>query len=1203
MELSSIANLIDDHAPFRRLKELLAKPGATVVQLEGVAVAAKGMMLAKIRQETGRPIVLISYNGEQAERIAGDAVSFGISEADVAVLPQSAQTLLYTEGTPDYALIGRRINALRKIAAGEAQFIAGSAAAFLQRTIPMEILEARRRTVTVGETVEPEALEKELSAFGYERVETVEQPGQWTRRGGIVDVYSAPEDKPWRIDFFGDEVESIRSFDPATQRSNETLTTVEIIPAREMPLDDPDRVKKAIAKIRRDLAKAMDKLRTDDHEGLGEEHAINLEIRIEGDAINLAQHTYFDQVEVYFPLLYPENLCALDCLPSNVILVVDEPHQLKARWDATEEQMQEIATSRRARGEWLHDTVPIHCPYESLIKYAHGDHKVLLFSLLARPLTNLHVIEDIPFSIPTMESFHGTLQAMYDSLDSWQANGLRTVFITRQAERIRDMLNSHRIPAAPIARLKPGSKEAGVYVLDGTLVGGIRIPEARLMIVTDVDVFGAPSQPKHKRQKFNEGLRIASYLELREGDYIVHIHHGIGRYLGITKLKGTDGAERDYLLLEYHGGDRVYVQTDQVDRVQRYIGADSGNPQLHRLNTGEWQRATKAAKKQVQEMAAELIKLYAARHAARREAYPEDTPWQQEMEESFPYEETRDQLRAINDVKADLESERPMDRLVCGDVGYGKTEVAMRAAFKVAGSGRQVVVLCPTTILAQQHYNTFRTRLAPYPVKVAMLSRFVSKAEATATLAGLANGTVDIVIGTHKLLGKTIKFGNLGLLIVDEEQRFGVAHKERVKQLRKSVDVMTLTATPIPRTLHMALSGIRDLSLINDPPEGRVPIKTYIREYDDELVREVALRELDRGGQIYYVSNRIESIYHIAARLQKLCPNAKVGVGHGQMDEDELEEVMVGFYNGDYDILVCTTIVESGLDVSNVNTIVVEDADKLGLAQLYQLRGRVGRSERQGFAYLFYRKDKMLTEVAEKRLSALRDFSELGSGYKIALRDLEIRGAGNLLGKEQSGTVAAIGFDLYTQLLSQAINELKGEPVEMEFQLPPVSLPLDAHIPTKYIPSEAERILIYKKLTAIRKPDHVADVQAELEDRYGDPPRAVWNLLALLRLRLRCKEVGIGAINTEKTRIVFRFSGTHLPQDRIRLLARNFLQYDFQPDRVTIIIGDTPQKTLRNVEEMVEAIAKVLPDKDQEARVGVSTGLAPKKVVRRPRGY
>ena len=635
-----------------------------------------------------------------------------------------------------------------------------------------------------------------------------------------------------------------------------------------------------------------------------------------------------------------------------------------------------------------------------------------------------------------MENFAGRLPALFEAVDSWLGSRFRVVFVTEQAEKLREILADHRLPASPLERLDIGG-EAGLFVLPGVLANGFKLPEASLMLATDTDIFGHRAHQKAPpRRAFKEGLKITSYLELREGDYVVHIHHGIGRYAGIGHLKGADGAVRDYLLLEYAEGDKVYVPTDQVDRVQKYIGNQDSPPAITRLHSGDWARATKRAKKQVQEMAGELIKLYAARQAAHRPSLPPDTPWQQEMEEDFPYQETPDQMAAIEDVKRDLEDDKPMDRLICGDVGYGKTEVAIRAAFKVAGSGRQVAVLCPTTILAQQHLGTFRQRLAAYPVKIELLSRFVSKSEATQTVRGLADGTVDIVIGTHKLLGKDVKFRNLGLLIVDEEQRFGVAHKERIKNFRKSVDVLTLSATPIPRTLHMSLSGIRDMSLIDDPPEGRKPIKTYVKEYDDELVREVILRELDRGGQIYFLHNRIESISHVAEKIRRLAPTAKVEYAHGQMHADDLEDVMARFDDGEFNVLICTTIVESGLDIPNVNTIIVDNADRLGLAQLYQLRGRIGRSNRQGYAYLLYRKDKVLTEVAEKRLSALREFSDLGSGYKVALRDLEIRGAGNLLGAEQSGTVATVGFDLYTQLLSQAINELKGEDIETDFELP-----------------------------------------------------------------------------------------------------------------------------------------------------------------------
>ena len=951
---------------------------------------------------------------------------------------------------------------------------------------------------------------------------------------------------------------------------------------------------RATERLLDELPHRVKALRAANLEDRGSEHAERLEERVEGDVAQMRAQAYFDNMEYYLPYLYPDAVCALDYLPAEAILVLDEPSQAKARWEQVEGEVAEIAQTRAARGEWLRADTPHACGFDTVIgaigkdrppaPNSGGVRSVLCFSLLGREPEGIKPRKTITTQSGAMESFTGRLPAFFEAVDSWLGSRFRVILVTEQPEKLREMLAERKLPTSPLERLDVGG-EGGLFVLPGILAHGFKLPEATLMLATDTDIFGHRAHQKApaQRRSFKDGLKITSYLELREGDYVVHIHHGIGRYAGIAHLKGSDGAVRDYLLLEYAEGDKVYVPTDQVDRVQKYIGNQDSPPAITRLNSGDWARATRRARKQVQEMAADLIKLYAARHASRRPSLPPDTPWQQEMEDDFPYQETPDQLTAIADIKKDLEDDKPMDRLICGDVGYGKTEVAIRAAFKVASSGRQVAVLCPTTILAQQHLNTFRQRLAAYPVKVELLSRFVSKSEATQTIKGLDEGTVDIVIGTHKLLGKDVKFRNLGLLVVDEEQRFGVSHKERIKNFRKSVDVLTLSATPIPRTLHMSLSGIRDMSLIDDPPEGRKPIKTYVKEYDDELVREVVLRELDRGGQIYFLHNRVESISHIAEKLRRLVPSAKVEFAHGQMHADDLEDVMMRFGDGEFNILVCTTIVESGLDISNVNTIIVDNADRLGLAQLYQLRGRIGRSNRQGYAYLLYRKDKMLTDVAEKRLSALREFSDLGSGYKVALRDLEIRGAGNLLGAEQSGTVATVGFDLYTQLLSQAINELKGEDLDAQFELPNIALPLDAFIPERYIPSEAERILMYKKLTAVRRKEDVERIQEELEDRYGDPPRSVWNLLAIMRLRLRCQEVGIGSIVAEKRRVAVRFAGTHLSVDATKKLARTYMQHQFLPDVVFLATPDTPAKMLTQVEEMVEVIAKVLPPKAEPA--------------------
>jgi len=1198
MDLRELPGLAEDYPAYQELKKAVARGGVT--QLEGLPVPAKGWLLAQLQRDTDRPLVVISYNAEQAGRLAADMARYGVEEDALTSLVSSTETLIFAEGAPDLAQTGKRVAALQKMARGEARVSVGSVGAWLQRAVAPDLIRDRRVTLTVGESVEIDQFEGSLVDFGYERVEAVESAGQWTRRGGILDIFPGDAALPFRVDFFGDDIESIRPFDVETQRSVGKAEALIVAAVREVPLEDAA-VAGAIARVKRELLGRMAAVKKANLDGRGAEHAERLEERIEGDIAQLQSHAYFDSTEYYLPYLYPDAACALDYIPGDALIILDEPSQAGARWEQRETEIGEIMAARAARGEYLTPDMSHACGFGIIADALTKAPASVLLALLGRGLEGVKVAETnkVPTQAGAMENFAARMPAFFDALDGWLGARFRCVLVTEQPERLRQILTDHKIPTSPLDRLESGD-EPGVFVVSGSLLGGFKLPEASLMLATDTDIFGHRAHQKAPKRAFKEGLKITSYLELREGDFVVHILHGIGRYGGLTRLKGTDGADRDYLLLEYDGGDKVYVPTDQVDRVQKYIGSADSPPTVTRLNSGDWARATKKAKKQVQEMAADLIKLYAARKAATGHAMPPDTPWQQEMEDAFPYQETPDQLAAIEDVKKDLEDDKPMDRLICGDVGYGKTEVAIRAAFKVVNSGRQVAILCPTTILAQQHLSTFRDRLAAYPVKIEMLSRFVSKAEATQTLKNLAEGTVDIVIGTHKILSKDVNFHRLGLLVVDEEQRFGVAHKERIKQMKRNVDVLTLTATPIPRTLHMSLSGIRDMSLIDDPPEGRMAIKTFVKEYDDELVREVILREQDRGGQVYFLHNRIESISHVAEKIRRLAPTARVEIAHGQMHEDDLEDVMLRFAHHEFDVLVCTTIVESGLDISNVNTMIVDNADRLGLAQLYQLRGRVGRSRRQGYAYLMYRKDKQLSDVAEKRLSALREFQDLGSGYKVALRDLEIRGAGNLLGAAQSGAVSTIGFDLYTQLLSQAINEMKGEGVEAEFELPNVALPLDALIPNVYIPSEAERILMYKKLTAVRKTDDVQRIQDEFEDRYGDPPRPVWNLLALLRLRLRCLEAGISSAIAEKNRVAVRFSGTHLPPDAIRKLSRTYMQHQFLPDIVYLATPENPARLLTIVEEMVEVLAKVLPPRAAPVRISHPPMLGQREAVRAP---
>ena len=919
MDLHELPGLAEDFPLYQQLKEHAAAGG--ILQLDGLPVAAKSFVLAQLSRETGRQVVVVTYNADQAQRICADLARYGVPEGQLANLFSSVETLFFAEGSPDLGTLGRRVSALRKLAEGKAQFVVGPIGAFLQRTIPASEMMTREIVLSKGTSHDVSDLEKSLLAFGYDRVEAVELPGQWTRRGGILDIFPSDAKQPFRIDFFGDDIESIRPFEVESQRSIGESESVHIAASREIDLSRVS-VAEAIGKLQTELPARLADLRKANLDSRGVEHAEKLEERIESDIAQLRAGMHFDQMEYYLPYLYPTPLCALDYLTSESIVVFDEPNQAQARWEQTEKEIDEIAATRAARGEWMHAETPYACDLDMLAKTVARCDFSIIMSLLGRGIDGVKSTTTIQTHAGAMEAFTGRLPSFFEAVDGWLGARFRVVIVSEQVAKIREILQDHKIPTSPQNRLQAGC-EGGVYVLDGSLMGGFKLAEAALMVATDTDIFGHRAHQKPPKRAFKDGLKITSYLELREGDYVVHINHGIGYYTGITRLKGPDGAERDYLLLQYAGGDKVYVPTDQVDRVQKYIGSGDGTPTVTRLHSGEWTRATKKAQKQVQEMAADLIKLYALRKSTTGQSAPPDTPWQSEMEDAFPYEETADQLSAIEDVKRDLESDKPMDRLICGDVGYGKTEVAIRAAFKVVNAGRQVAILCPTTILAQQHLATFRERLAAYPVSVEMLSRFVSKAEADRTIRGLEDGSVDIVVGTHKLLSKEIKFRSLGMLVVDEEQRFGVAHKERIKSLKRTVDVLSMSATPIPRTLHMALSGIRDMSLINDPPEGRLPIKTYVREYDDELIREVILRELDRGGQVYYLHNRVESISHVAEHLRRLVGQAKVEIAHGQMHEDDLEEVMLRFADRTFNVLVCTTIVESGLDIPNVNTIIV----------------------------------------------------------------------------------------------------------------------------------------------------------------------------------------------------------------------------------------------------------------------------------------
>ncbi|MDW8290232.1 MAG: transcription-repair coupling factor, partial [Armatimonadota bacterium] len=1106
-------------------------------------------MLLAVSLSEGSPLLcVLTSDLQRAETLALDLEVLGVPAQQVVVLP-SMLGELFEDTPPDLHLVGSRIEALWKVATGRARVLIATPQSLLEPTLPPDALRESTLTLRRGEMVDMEWLLRRLVQLGYEREDLVAQRGQFSRRGGIIDLFPVHADDPVRMEFFGDEIERLQTFDPDSQRASAHLSECTVTPAREVLWEHAD-VEGAVASLQRMLEETLAQLARGGNPRAPEE----LRQRIEDDLLRLQNRVTFERLEHYIALLHP-GVNALQYLPADCLLVLDEPLQQQTAYAQSARDARDVLSHRARRGEMLPlerlwQAMPLAIPqpedFPILLSRLLEGRQWVTFSSIPAPRDLLPKAREEELAARALPGYRGQLPALMGTLRNWLESGCVVIVATEQPHRVSEILAEHDLFPT---ELPPEGEHGALVVAHARLSSGFLWEKARLVVLTDAELFGA-SRLRILRRHVHEGIPLSSILDLRPGDYVVHIHHGIGIYRGIVQREVL-GVRRDYLLIQYAPPDTLLVPTDQIDRLQKYIGSEENPPEVHRLGGSEWALTKRRAKAKARKMAEELIRLYAAREAAERPPYSPDTPWQQEMESAFPYEETPDQRRAILEVKRDMEgSRKPMDRLICGDVGFGKTEVAIRAAFKAVMEGRQVAVLCPTTVLAAQHYNTFRERFAAYPIRVELLSRFRSPKEQKEVIEGLRVGAVDVVIGTHRLLSKDVQFYNLGLLVVDEEQRFGVAQKEHIKRLRTQVDVLTLTATPIPRTLHIALGGLRAMSVINDPPFGRLPIRTIVRPYDDDVVREAILRELERGGQVYYVHNRVQSIYHVAQHVQELVPFARIRVAHGQLPEEELEEVMLGFYHHDFDVLVCTTIIENGLDVPNANTLIVERAHRLGLAQLYQLRGRVGRSDRQAYAYFFYHRDAGLDERARQRLNALREFAGLGSGLKLAMRDLEIRGAGNLLGAEQHGAMVSVGFELYAEMLAEAIRELRGQPEET-FYLPPVDVPVDVYIPTSYIADESQRILFYKKMTAVRKMADVDEIEAELRDRFGPLPEVVQNALWLLRLRLQAARIGIAEVKADRQWANLRFQGhVRLTPQAVRALTGLHRQHQFTGEGV-----------------------------------------------------
>ena len=1193
---------------FRRATSHL-RESAGRIRVTGLSPAAKALILALVQRQIERPLIVVVPDNRVAEDLLPVVSAFaeltGAVDTDAIVSLPARDVLPFQNLSPHPEIQEERATALWKIATGRASIVISpvSATAVLLRA--PEYYADLARPLRRGETFDLDKLLQHLNTVGYTPADVVEMPGQYAARGGILDVYSPESDRPVRIEFFGDEIESMRKFDPASQRSSNAVDEVVLLPLTETPVNE---------------------------ELLG---AINARLsgkRIEGTAEAIAQAArdsgagVFPGWEFYAPVAGADRT-VFSMLPQARV-ILDEPESLTQEldkiWGRIEEAHERSGVGNLVRPADLYLTPDAW--REAVAKLPGADFEYLA---IARP-SDIHTqaaASDIQSGAETTRSevsaesedlypqqnseiepasghipeaaflsqpatrFHGNVPSMIEEVKKITAGGNRVILAapnTGEVERLADIFAEYNASYRLGSRTRGGESYADetayfageiftTTLLKAYIPDGFILPEAHLAVFGARDLFDesdlVASRPG--RQKSKVSAFLSDFRDLQVGDYVVHVEHGIGQYQGLKEINQGDGIA-EFMLLEYAEAARLYVPLTRLDLVQKYRSQEGVKPTLNRLGTGQWEKTKARVKKAMKDMTDELLKLYAQRQSAQGHVFPADTEWMKEFEDAFEYNETEDQAQAIADVKRDMESQLPMDRLLCGDVGYGKTEVAMRAAFKALSDNKQVAVLAPTTVLAFQHYETFKQRFAAFPVKVEMISRFRTPKQIKEILERVAVGKVDVLIGTHRLLSKDVKFSDLGLLVVDEEQRFGVRHKERIKQIRTQVDVLTMSATPIPRTLHMSLVGLRDMSVIETPPKDRMAIQTVVANWDEKLIQSAIEQELDRGGQIYFVHNRIDTIWEIAAKLQTMAPNARIIVGHGQMGEGELEKVMLKFMHHEADILVSTTIIENGLDIPLCNTIVINRADRMGLSELYQLRGRVGRSNRRAYAYLLLPAEIELTPIARRRLAALKEFSDLGAGFKIAALDLELRGAGNLLGGEQSGHIEAIGFELYTQMLERAVREMKGEKgVEVtEIQL---NLGLNIRISNDYIKEENQRLRMYKRVAGVETESQLKDVTAELTDRYGPPPAAVRNLLAYAALKLQSMRVGATAIERKREIVNIKFSPTaSIDPGKLARFVASQPKAQFTPDgtlkfTIKIASAEAILETLRDLLEEFEA--------------------------------
>ena len=1103
--------------PYEEIEDHFQKKSGLLF-VSGVTDAAKPHLMDALGRNNGKNLI-ITYEEQRAREIV-DAYRFFRKDREDDVLYFPAKDILfYQSDIRGNALTKERMQTIEALLTGINPVIVTTFDALLSRLPSPERVKNACLTIREGDTVDLGQLTEGLVTMGYTREYQAEQPGQFAVRGGILDVFPMTDPIPVRIELWGDEVDSIRSFSPETQRSIETLSEITVFPAGEMILSR-DEIIDGFARLKKDADLIYDQFRKE----MKTEEAWQIKETVSFVESQLMDLGNVDASEGYLPYFYIEgtdgaSVNILEYFDDNDRIFIDEPQRCMQLLKDAYQEFSEGMAQRLEKGYALPGQMDLLFLPEQ-ITAAMAAYKGAGIATINTKAEGLVFAESFYLQVRAVSSYQKNFPQLIKDLKSYRKERFKTLLLCSsgtRAKRMAQELTDEGVTAFFSDDLDRKLVPGEIMVTGGNLKSGFAWPDAGFVVLTETDLFGA--KRKKRKKKRYDGAGIRDFSELHPGDYVVHENYGLGIYRGIEKIE-IDHIIKDFMKIEYAQGDNLYVLATQLDVIQKYAGQDAKKPRLNKLNGKEWKRTRSRVEKAVGEIAQELVELYAVRQQTEGYQYEPDTVWQKEFEEQFPYEETSDQLSAIADTKADMESKKIMDRLICGDVGYGKTEVAIRAAFKAVQENKQVVFLVPTTILAQQHYNTFVQRMKDYPVTVELLCRFRTPAQQKASIERLKRGTADIVIGTHRVLSKDVTFKDLGLLIVDEEQRFGVTHKERIKQMKKSVDVLTLTATPIPRTLHMSLVGIRDMSVLEEPPEDRFPVQTYIMEYNEEMVREVIRRELNRGGQVFYVFNRVNQIADMAGKIAKLLPDAEVAFAHGQMPERQLEQIMIDFINGEIDVLVSTTIIETGLDIANANTMIIHDADNMGLSQLYQLRGRIGRSNRTAYAFLMYRRGKILREVAEKRLAAIRDFSELGSGFRIAMKDLEIRGAGNILGEAQSGHMEAVGYDLYCKLLHEAVSEAKGEKKPPDFETT-LDLNQDAYIPAAYIPDEYQKLDIYKRIAAITTEEDRDEMLDELIDRFGEPPKPVQRLLQIAMLKAFAHDAWFTEIKEQKNEIRF----------------------------------------------------------------------------------